>query len=623
MHKKRYLTSAPALSVFAVCAIAATLWAEASIRVGQDTISSIQIISDDGEEFDISDTSELPDATKLILNELVGSSEIEKISITQIEGLPEFSAASRQDQLGIKTYVGRILTSKNRFQESFELLNSLTSEELQRNDGTFAYAETLKGLGEETAALQAYRLHISQNPNHQAGHINYAIYLANLDQREEAIPILQRAIEITSGNRKGKSYSLLGIQHLHLANYQDAVDSFERSIKLRPGHGPTWRRLASAQAKLADYSQEDVISTFQKSDAVSPNNAKTKDELASYMFSIGRFDEALPYYREASKLAPENVSMLVRRAQNLIASERPSAARRVLKKIKAQKLTENERRQFKILDTVLNGNQAKVLKLLETGKLLSETDSDKFNLLIAFLDVGDFENASALAAGFDIRSRYSQPARFMIAQSFFKSERHQDALAKLQALVAENAESPAFWYYLGRANAELGNIESALQASERAYSLYPDSGRITIAHSHSLSASGNSSRAVAVLLSYLESKPKDARVLTTLAEFYVDANNYERAEQLFKSVQDLQPDNLRIAKELANAQILGKQSEAAIRTLDVIIAKNPSDIEARLLRADAYMQSGQKNAAIVDYETVLKLDADNRTAKSKLGRIGG
>ena len=163
--------------------------------------------------------------------------------------------------------------------------------------------------------MQAYRTHISQNPNHQAGHINYAIYLANLDQREEAIRVLQRAIEITSGNRKGKSYSLLGIQKVHLAAYQDAVDSFERSIQLRPGHGPTWRRLASAKAKLPDYTQQDVISTFQKSDAVSPENANTKEELAAYLFSIGRFDEALPYYREASKLAPEKVSMLVRRTQ--------------------------------------------------------------------------------------------------------------------------------------------------------------------------------------------------------------------------------------------------------------------------------------------------------------------
>ena len=132
MHKKRYLTSAPALSALAVCAIAATLWAEATIRDGQNTISSIQIISDDGEEFDISDTSELPEATKFILNELVGSSAIGEISVAQIERLPEFSNASRQDQLGIRAYVGRILTSKNRFQEAFELLNSLSSEELQK-----------------------------------------------------------------------------------------------------------------------------------------------------------------------------------------------------------------------------------------------------------------------------------------------------------------------------------------------------------------------------------------------------------------------------------------------------------------------------------------------------------
>ena len=294
-----------------------------------------------------------------------------------------------------------------------------------------------------------------------------------------------------------------------------------------------------------------------------------------------------------------------------------------MKKIKAQKLTEDELKRFRILETVLRGNQAKTLKLLETERALSETDSDRFNLLIAFLEVGDYEKASALAAGFEDRSTYSRPARFLIARSLYKSQRLADALTVFKSLISNNAESPVFWYYLGKVYADLGDTEMALQASQRAYSLYPESGRITISHSRSLSASEHSSRAAAVLLTYLETKPKDARVLAALAEFYIEENSYDRAEQLLKSIQDLQPDNLRIAKKLANTQILGKRPGAAISTLNAIIAQKPSDTEARLLRAKAYMRTGQKSAAILDYETVLKLDVDNQIAKLELHRIGG
>ena len=623
MHKKRIVTSAPALTVLAVCAISGTLWTEAQIRTVQAIGPSFQIVSDDGEEFELSDNSSLPEEIKKAVHDYVGNSMLGDISLTSLDNVPAFSSAETADRLGIIAYLGRVLASKNRFDEAFQILASLTEDERNRFDSSFAYAETLKGLGKVDAANAAYAAHISNNDAHQAGHINYAIFLADQEKYEEAILVLERAIDITSGNRKGKSYSLLGITHSKLGNFLEAEAAFEESIRFRPGHGATWRRLAGTRSKLANFSQGDIISTFQKSDAVAPGNANTKQEFAAYYFSVGRFDEALPLYRDASKLAPEKTGLLLERVQNLIASERPSAARRLLKKIKAQRLSASEKDQVKILDLVLNGKQSSILKFLDTRKVRQETDADRFNLLLAFLDVGDFENARSTAAGLSDHSNYSEPSHFLLGRSLYRSGRYADALSLFSQLTKNNELSPAYWLYLGRTHTEMSELNSALQAIEKAYTLYPGSGRVVIDYSKALSNVGDRPKAAEVLFSYLEANQKDSRALTALAEFYVSGKNYDRAEQLYKVVYELQSDNMRVAKGLARVQVEAGRPASAIRTLGRIIAQEPSDTEARLMRARAHGALGDTQAAIFEYQAVLKLDASNETAKTELQKMGG
>ena len=623
MHKKRILTSAPALSVFAIFAISGTLWTEAQIRTVEAIGPSFEIVSDDGAEFELSDNATLPEHLKKAVHEYVGTSKLGDIRLISLDEVPAFSTVQAADRMAMNAYLGRVLASKNRFDEALKVLSSLSEDERQKFDSSFAYAETLKGLGNVEAANAAYEVHISNNGAHQAGHINYAIFLADQEKYQDAIVVLERAIGITSGNRKGKSYALLGITQSKLGNFIEAEAAFEESIRFRPGHGATWRRLADARSKLANFAQGDIISTFQKSDAVAPGNAITKQDFAAYYFSVGRFDEALPLYRDASKLAPEKTGLLLERVQNLIASERPSAARRLLKKIKAQRLSTSEKGQVKILDLVLNGKQSSILKFLDSGKARQETDADRFNLLLAFLDVGDFENAKKTASGLSEHSTYSEPSRFLLGRSLYRAGRYADASTLFSELTKSNELSPAYWLYLGRAHTEKSELDSALKAIGKAYALYPGSGRVVIDYSKALSNVGDRTRAAEVLFSYLEENQKDSRALTALAEFYVSGKNYDRAEQLYKVVYELQSDNMRVAKGLARVQIEAGRPASAIRTLGRIIAQEPSDTEARLMRARANDALGDTQAAIFEYQAVLKLDARNETAKTELQKIGG
>ena len=465
--------------------------------------------------------------------------------------------------------------------------------------------------------------HIENNTNHQAGHINYAILLASLDRHIDAIEVLNRTIKITNGQRKGKALSLLGMSLLELSAFSEAEAAFDKSIQYRPTHGPTWRRLAFSRSKLSSFSEADVISTYVRSDAVSPGNARTKGDLANYLFSVGRFDDALEHYRDATKLAPSKASYAIERSVNLIASERPSAARKVLKKAKAIKLSASSERQTKKIDAFLNGNNAKVLKLLSSKASADETELDGFLTALLFLEVGDFENAVGKLSKLPPNGTYFEPGTFLLAKYLYRAGRLDEAEKLLTQLTAAGTQSPIYLLYLGRTKTAQHEFEAAFEAHRRAYELYPESGRVTIEYAGALRKIGQSDTATSVLLTYLEESPKDSRALIALAEAYDSDGNFDRAEQIYKLVFDQQSENAATAKKLANVQLRAGRVSGALTTLERVIEQHPSEIDARLLRAKALSELGRHSDAVIEYQRVLKLDANNEAAQSALDQIAG
>lgn len=623
MHNKRVLTSAPILAVSAIVFATGALWAESNLRNTHGTEQAFLITSDDGNEFVSNIDSSLPESIETTLAEYIASAPQGSARLSELNTFSFYSEGSTDLLLASRSYLGRILASRNRFNEAFEFLESLSQEERHATDSTFAYAETLKGLGNYQAAVTAYEHHITQNPNHQAGHINYAILLADLERHMDAIEVLNQAIEITNGKRKGKALSLLGMSLMELAAFGEAETAFERSIEYRPTHGPTWRRLAYSRSKIETFSEAEIVSTFERSDAVSPGNARTKVDLADYYFSVGRFDDALDYYKQATKLAPTKASYAIKRATNLIASERPAAARKVLKKAKAIELSSSDAKHVKKIDLLLNGNDAKILKLLGNTVKDDKSELGSFLTVLLHLKIGDFESAAIELAVLPQESTFIEPGKFLLAKHYFRAGRISEAENLLTELTVAGTQSPIYWLYFGRTQTAQNSMQSAHDAHKRAYDLYPESGRVTIEYTHALRNLGQNQASIDILLTYLEDSPKDSRALLALAGFFDLDRNYDRAEQIYRLVYDQQSGDSKTAKKLASVQLRANRIEAALTTLDQALEQSPSDIEARLLKAETLSKLGRKSDSVIEYQRVLKLDEDNETAQYALDQLTG
>jgi tetratricopeptide (TPR) repeat protein len=621
MHKKRFFTSAPALSL-AVIAFVAGAWSiEHRMRANNEGFLAFAVSSDDGQEFDARITSALPEEVTEALTQSVLATASGSFEPAMLASLAAYQAADAERRLSMTAFAARVLSSRNRFAEAMPILQSLTAAERARYDAGFAYAETLKASGEIDAALLAYQAHIDDNPNHQAGHINYAILLMRLDRHAAALPVLQRSIEITSGRRKGKSFALLGMLHLELGDYEAAERAFQQSIEFRPSHAPTWRRLALAQARSGRASQAEVISTFQRAAALSPGNGLIETGLAEYYFSVGRFDDALAPFRSASRNVEQSGDVLLDRAINLLVSERPSAARNVTRTLTTLDLTPSQDRQAELFDAILSGSSAAVLRRLNAYEATQEhTERDGFLHVLGFVELGDLEAAEIHAGRLAPTSIFYQPAQFQLARALYRSDQAERAQLILDALIASNDQSPIFWLYLGRSHAD---PSAALAAHRRAHELLPRSGRMTIELAEALNAMGEAEEATAILFAYLDDHPNEARALRALAGIFDTNQQLDRAEQIYRIIYDLNTGDMDVGRALADIQYRAGRYETALSTLDGLIELQPSLIVIRQRRAETLIRLGRAGEARVELERVLRLDPGNETATTMLAGYAG
>ena len=297
LFSRRNLLSAPALVLYAGTLIVVAHSYETTIRRTGLTSVEYTITSEDESAVDLTADVSLPEEMVLGIISFIKTAEGKNISLPTIEGFPDYISADGGAKKTIISFFGEALAKRKRFTEAFSVLDILNDDERIEHGSSFAYAQSLSGLSRDAQAMLAYQKHVDAFPNHQAGHINYGLLLARYKRHDEALVILTRAAEITSGSRRGKALSLSGTPLMALGRYEEAVSAYERSIEYRPTNGPTWRKLAIARASVQSIPSAAVIKTFQQADALSPGSAKTQKAWAQYYFSTG------PFYRSAASFS--------------------------------------------------------------------------------------------------------------------------------------------------------------------------------------------------------------------------------------------------------------------------------------------------------------------------------
>src|SRR5262249_51277601 len=132
-------------------------------------------------------------------------------------------------------------------------------------------------------------------------------------------------------NPNAGAYSGLGTLDYGDGRFQDAVDDYQSSIKLRPNNALTHRNLGDTYLKLGRASQAraeyaEARRLIEQSLAVNPNDAGARGRLAVLEAKLGRHDEAERQLNGALALNPASPQLMYYRAVVLALSGKRAQA---------------------------------------------------------------------------------------------------------------------------------------------------------------------------------------------------------------------------------------------------------------------------------------------------------
>ncbi|MEL7040531.1 MAG: tetratricopeptide repeat protein [Pseudomonadota bacterium] len=636
MHEPSRFFSAPALSALALAMTGVAVAAEYVVRHDDQGAIVRNISSDDQLEIETVVESDLTEDFRADLIEIVQDSTLAPLDSDTLRSTLFFRNANQADKPKFEAFVGTLLAKRKRHEEALAVLAGLSPEQRIEHGASFSFAQSYRGAGNIEAAIRAYAMHIAANPNHNPGYVNYGILLAETDQHEEAVRVFARSVEITSSSRKGKSLSLLGQSQVALGLYEDAIASFDKSIQFRPDSGPTWRRFATAKARSGLYPRQEISADYGRALALSPDDATTMAEWAEYEFSIGRFETALPVFRKASAEAGKDFDILFSRTLNLLASERPRAARSIVRRMANVEMSSD---QALLLNALQEASGIIRPPTLETATQAcdrsAESERSAYLCVLLQLELENYDSALLVAEVLPTASLYALPAQFALARYDQRQGNPETALERLSTLLNKNPDSPLFWLYRARSLAALAPDDAVrdaaaevtlpeielsdgdepiedetLYAFQRALELNPESRKISLELSDYLLETEQFEAAETVLAAYAALNPNDILALTSLVQVYEAAGELQKAEETLLQLTRSSEENTETAQLLVAVQVSLEKYADALETADNLLDREPANTAVRKLRVQALEALDQPEEAAKERDRIRRLEPD-------------
>ena len=229
--------------------------------------------------------------------------------------------------------LGILCFKTDRFDEARSYLEKALSiapddQEVLFNVGNIYYHEQ-----NFARAAELYQKTLSANPNNVDAHYKLALSLQRLGRDAEAkvhfdrfsaLSVHQEQIDglnrLLSSNpeRADSVLFALGSQYAQIGRFQDAIDSFERSLLARPGQVEPL--IGIAQAKLSLNKLDKALEVAQQAVKLAPDNLTAHICLMSVYAGRGELDEAKQVVQDMMKRFPSypngrlNLAILEQRA---------------------------------------------------------------------------------------------------------------------------------------------------------------------------------------------------------------------------------------------------------------------------------------------------------------------
>lgn len=472
---------------------------------------------------------------------------------------------------------------------------------------------------EADTALNAARLWVELSPAELEAHQSTAALLIRDNRSEEAIPNLQKILELTTDNR-AQSYQLVANLLARDADKARAIGIMEKLIGERRDDPDALYALASLANQLKEHERaEQILADLL---ARRPDHTEALLLQATVLHSLGKGEAALESLRLALKQNPDNDQLRLTYARMLIDTRHLDEARK----------------QFSVFNQRVPGNSdvlyALGLLALEAGDI--DDAADHFSKLVNNTE-HEVEARFALGQIAEIRKRPEEALEWY--QSIPMGERFMDAQLKAARLISSEHGIDAARRYLRelplsepeeqiqRYLAE-GELLSSEERYEEAIALYDDSLVLFIDNTQLLYARALTAEKLdrldileRDLKRILSKDPENTQALNALGYTLADrTNRHKEALGYIERAYRQQPDDPAILDSMGWVHYrLGRLDEAQNYLEKAAALLKDAEIAAHL--GEVLWANGKKEEARKVWNEALKFAPDHKVLQQTIERL--
>lgn len=603
--------SAPWLLFFTCCLVIVIAWKDYQLRTSQPKPVVIHIEPTVEDEDILNEIEHIPAHLSIFIETLLKTGKELSNEPQQFHAEPVLHNSSEDERLQFYAYLGKRLTKLGRFDEAITVLENLTSDERIKLNSTFAYAFSLSKVGRKELAINSYKDELATYPTRQATAVNLGLLQLHTGHYEDAIQSLDYAADISSGDRKGKALAAKGRALEKLARYGEAVTTYHNSINYRPSHSATWLQLAEARRKNQDDSAL-VTSAYTKANALEQNNYAPSFRMANYLFSVGRFREAIPHYRNSHRLAKDRYNLLFYRAANLYVSVRPGGAKRVVKLLARLNLSRSQKEQVKLLSALLSRNTPEIKKYLKRLVSSKKNDESLFLQLLANIELDNLEKVQEQLSNIDHRSVFYLPIHYLYVRKLYNAQAYDAAKSVLEKIMILGENSPQVHYEFARILEKSSRPKQALEYVKKAHLLEPNSKKISLELSEQLLAANQVTEAIAILIDLVQQYPTYSKGAQQLATLLMKDNQFEQAASILETALEGDEENITLLKQLIEIHYKKHDYKQSLILIDQLLLLDSSRIDVRVYRANCLINLQQLEKAKREIEMIRALRPENK-----------
>ena len=334
--------------------------------------------------------------------------------------------------------------------------------------------------------------------------------------------------------------------------------------------------------------------------------AHTLEKLADWRGAVGR-------YRAVLEIEPENEAAKVKLGQLYLMANEPRLAMELADKILETAPTSVGGLTLKAGAVAKQGDTAQALDIVEEAHKLDRQDLDATVLYSSLLVATDraTDGLSVLERALEIWPD-SVTIHSMLANYYLSKNQLILAEEELKKLNQIEPDNVAFKHKLVLFYERTGREQEAEEIYRDIIASGENQTEAIIALHDLYVMRKNPEKAKATLIEFIERFPDEFDLKFKLASFYVNNEQYDKAESMYQSYLD-ENDSISTRARTRLAYLMERQGklEQAESYLSAVLKEYPGNIDALTLRGKMFLDKEDAVNAISDLRTVLNANPEN------------